>query len=64
MPGFTREEVKGFIEAHGGKVTGSVSGKTNFVVAGAEPGSKYTKAQALGVPIIDEYELRRLAGEI
>ena len=64
IPGFTREEVKGFIEAHGGKVTGSVSGKTNFVVAGAEPGSKYTKAQALGVPIIDEHELRRLAGEI
>jgi DNA ligase (NAD+) len=63
MPGFTREEVKGFIEAHGGKVTGSVSGKTNFVVAGAEPGSKYAKAQALGVPIIDEHELRRLAGE-
>lgn len=64
MPGFTREEVKDFIEAHGGKVTGSVSGKTNFVVAGAEPGSKYAKAQALGVPIIDEHELRRLAGEI
>ena len=63
MPGFTREEVKGFIEAHGGKVTGSVSGKTNFVVAGAEPGSKYAKAQALGVTIIDEQELRRLAGE-
>ncbi|HEX6306269.1 MAG TPA: NAD-dependent DNA ligase LigA [Anaerolineales bacterium] len=63
LPGFTRNEVKEFIESHGGKVTGSVSTKTNYLVAGAEPGSKYTQAQSLDVDIIDELELRRLAGE-
>ncbi len=63
LPGFTRHEVKAFIESHGGKVIGSVSSRTNYVVAGAEPGSKYDKAQSLGVPIIDEFELQRLAGE-
>lgn len=62
LPGFTRTEVKDFIENHGGKVVGSVSGKTNYVVAGTEPGSKFTRAQSLGIPIIDEGELRRLAG--
>lgn len=63
LPGFTRNEAKEFIESHGGKVTGSVSTKTNYLVAGADPGSKYTKAQSLDVEIIDEMELRRLAGE-
>jgi DNA ligase (NAD+) len=64
LPGFTRTEAKEFIEAHGGKVTGSVSKNTNYVVAGVEPGSKYAKAQSLGIPIIGEIELRRLAGVI
>lgn len=63
LPGFTRSEVKEFIENHGGKVTGSVSGKTNYLVAGADPGSKYLKAESLEVAIIDELALRRLAGE-
>jgi DNA ligase (NAD+) len=62
LPDFTRNEVKEFIEAHGGKVTGAVSKNTNYVVAGAEPGSKYARAQALGIPIVSEIELRRLAG--
>lgn len=60
--GFSREEAKAFIEAHGGKVTDSVSKKTSYLVLGAEPGSKIGKAQSLGVGIIDEAELRRLAG--
>lgn len=63
LSSFTRNEVKEFIESHGGKVTGSVSAKTNYLVAGADPGSKYAKAQSLDVEILDELELRRLAGE-
>lgn len=63
LPGFTRNDVREFIEKHGGKVTGSVSGRTNYLVAGTEPGSKYSQAESLDVPIIGELELRRLAGE-
>ena len=50
------------IEAAGGKVTGSVSKKTNYVVAGSEAGSKLQKAEKLGVAVIDEAELQRLIG--
>ncbi len=49
-----RSEIKAWIEAQGGKVTGSVSGKTGYLVAGASPGSKYARAEALGVPILSE----------
>lgn len=62
LPGFSRDQAKEFIEAHGGKVTGSVSKKTSYLVLGAEPGSKFEKARELGVPILDEEGLRRLAG--
>jgi DNA ligase (NAD+) len=62
LPHWTRDEAKGRIEAAGGKVAGSVSGKTDFVVAGAEAGSKLDKAQALGVPVLDEAGLKRLLG--
>ena len=51
---FTRSEATEMIESRGGKASGSVSKKTSFVVAGEEAGSKLTKAQALGVPVIDQ----------
>ncbi|MGH9485134.1 MAG: NAD-dependent DNA ligase LigA, partial [Terriglobales bacterium] len=51
---FSREEMKARIEGAGGKVTGSVSAKTDYVVAGEEAGSKLDKAHALGVPVLDE----------
>jgi DNA ligase (NAD+) len=54
LPNLTRDDAKGRIEAAGGKVTGSVSKKTDYVVAGEDPGSKFTKAQELGTEILDE----------
>ncbi len=57
LPNLTREEAKERIETAGGKVAGSVSKKTSFVVAGDEPGSKLDKAKSLGVPAISEAEL-------
>ena len=56
----TRDEASALITSHGGKVTGSVSKKTSYVVAGAEAGSKLAKAESLGVPVIDEAELLRM----
>jgi DNA ligase (NAD+) len=60
LPHWTRDDAKGRIEAAGGKVAGSVSGKTDYVVAGEEAGSKLDKARALGVAVIDEEGLKRL----
>ena len=60
LPTLTREEATAKIEALGGKVTGSVSKKTDYVLAGAEAGSKLVKAQELGVKILDEEEFRTL----
>lgn len=54
LPTLKRNEAAALIEQHGGKVVGSVSKKTSFVVVGDEPGSKLTKAQELGVPLLDE----------
>ncbi|MFC1478900.1 NAD-dependent DNA ligase LigA [Candidatus Margulisiibacteriota bacterium] len=56
LPNLSRTEAEKKIKLAGGKVTSSVSKKTDYIVAGAEPGSKYTKAQQLGVKIIDEIE--------
>ncbi len=55
-----REEVKADLEARGAKVTGSVSKKTDYLIAGADPGSKLTKAQELGVRVVDEAGLAEL----
>jgi DNA ligase (NAD+) len=60
LPNLTRDEAKAMIEAAGGKVAGSVSKKTDFVVAGAETGSKLDKAVALGVPVLAEAEFLKL----
>lgn len=57
LPTMTRDEAKALIESNGGKCSGSVSSKTNYVLAGEEAGSKLTKAQQLGIAVISEEEL-------
>ena len=64
LPDYSREQVVAMIEARGGKVTGSVSRKTDYVVVGDRPGSKYTRAQELGIPILNQEELLALLGVI
>jgi DNA ligase (NAD+) len=61
LPSLSRDEAKAFIEEHGGKVTGSVSSSTDYLLAGEKAGSKLAKAESLGVPVLDENALRRLA---
>ena len=63
LPTMSRDEASELIKAQGGKVSGSVSKKTSYVVAGEAAGSKLTKAQDLGVAIIDEDELKRMLSE-
>ncbi|GAA5342691.1 MAG: NAD-dependent DNA ligase LigA [Anaerolineaceae bacterium] len=60
LPTLTREEATRLIEENGGKVTNSVSRKTSYLILGTEPGSKYIKAVELGVPILDENQLKKL----
>ena len=60
LPTFSRQEAEEFIRQNGGVAAGSVSKKTRFVVAGENAGSKLQKAQALGIPVITEEELRRM----
>jgi len=58
LPTLSREDAKELIESQGGKVAGSVSKKTNYVVAGDDPGSKLERANELGVPVLDEQQLK------
>jgi len=60
LAAYTREQAESEITARGGRVTGSVSKKTSYVVAGAEAGSKLEKAAALGVAVLDEAAFVRL----
>ncbi len=62
LPTMKRDDARAYIEARGGRVSGSVSKKTDYVVAGEEAGSKLTKAQELKIPIIDEKQLLELGG--
>ena len=62
LPTLTRDEAKEKIERAGGKVSGSVSKKTSYVVAGEEAGSKLEKAESLGVAVLDEAGLMELLG--
>ena len=61
LANFTRQGIKEYLQSNGGKVVGSVSKNTDYLVLGENPGSKLAKAQELGVKIINEDELRKLA---
>jgi len=63
LPTLSREDAKAMIEARGGKVSGSVSKKTDYVVAGVEAGTKLARAEELGVAIVDETQLRAMLAD-
>jgi DNA ligase (NAD+) len=63
LPTMSREQAKAFVQSHGGRVTGSVSGKTDYLVAGERAGSKLAKAEKLDVPVLDEDALKKMVGE-
>jgi DNA ligase (NAD+) len=64
LPGMTRDEARALIESHGHKVAGSVSKKTDYVVAGSEAGSKLDEAKALGITILNENKFKDLMKKI
>jgi DNA ligase (NAD+) len=64
LPTLGRDQAKALIEAAGGKVAGSVSKKTHYVVAGEEAGAKLDKARELGMVVLDEAGLRVLLGDL
>jgi DNA ligase (NAD+) len=61
LPTMSRDQAKSLIETSGGQVIGSVSGKTDYLVMGENPGGKLARAQSLGVDIITEEQLRQMA---
>jgi DNA ligase (NAD+) len=63
LPTLSRSDAKALIETHGGKVTGSVSGNTDYLLLGADPGSKLDQARQKGVRTLSEDELRQLIKE-
>ena len=63
LPTMSRSDAKAFIEAHGGKVTGSVSAKTTYLLAGEKAGSKLAKAESLGVAVLSEEALKALSAD-
>ena len=63
LPTMSREQAKALIETYGGKVTNSVSGKTDYLLAGERAGSKLAKADKLGVSVIDEAALEEMVGQ-
>ncbi|MGH9524569.1 MAG: BRCT domain-containing protein, partial [Terriglobales bacterium] len=63
LPNYSRDQMKKLIEDAGGKVSGSVSKKTDYVVAGAEAGSKLDKARELGVAVLDEDGMTKLLAQ-
>ncbi len=62
LPLMSREEAKALVQKNGGTVSGMVSKKTTFVLAGENPGSKLTKAEELGIPVLSEKEFRKRLG--
>jgi len=62
LPSMTRDEAKALIESHGGRVMSSVSKKTDYVLAGADPGSKIEKARQLSISVIDEAAFKKMLG--
>ena len=62
LPSMNRDQASAMIKDRGGKVSGSVSSKTDYVLAGEDAGSKLTKAQSLGIKIIDEAEFLKMCG--
>ena len=64
LPTLSRNEAKALILEHGGRVSGSVSGKTDYLLCGEKAGSKLTKAQQLGVSVIDEAALLEMVGKV
>ena len=64
LPTLSRDQARGWLIEQGAKVSSSVSSRTDFLIAGADPGSKYDKAVSLGIQVIEEHEMKALAGEV
>ena len=60
LSGFTRDEIKDIIRKEGGKISSTVSAKTDFVIVGEDPGSKYEKAKKLEITILNEKSFRKM----